>query len=439
MTTISFDGLSKIIDIGYESLTTTVQVVVIYSRWKDWVMEGNAQWDEAFELSVGGNALGGGVDLDAYIFLRNDLGWRIRAADIDHTLVVEGQLFGTSAVTAVYLPRPGRTINVRESQSSRSQIVRPDSDAITAATGFQGAVWIDPTSAYSSIVYPTGTSVQPVNNWAAAVQIANTYGIKTIKVIGSPPLVGADVSGFHIIAEAPSTVLYIDPSATVVGVTFESMGVTGTADGSATFYRCGIDGLLSANGNFVDSVFSFGGLTINGDVYASNCTSGIPDDGHSSIYFDGGVYQVQIRGFTGALSIHGMATGSFLSVDFHSGHLTIDGDCTDGTAVVRGVVAVTDLSGGAVTVDTVGVLSPASVTAEVWTAPKSTGTEGTMGFAIKVMEAVLRNRVVTNPTLGTYTVFDDNDVALMYGLLWEDAAGTVPYSGAGAERRDRLG
>jgi hypothetical protein len=52
---------------------------------------------------------------------------------------------------------------------------------------------------------------------------------------------------------------------------------------------------------------------------------------------------------------------------------------------------------------------------------------------------LLKNRTVTDPVAGTYTVFaDDDTTVLLQGDLWQDAAGTVPYAGAGAERRDRL-
>lgn len=52
---------------------------------------------------------------------------------------------------------------------------------------------------------------------------------------------------------------------------------------------------------------------------------------------------------------------------------------------------------------------------------------------------LLRNRTVTDPVAGTYTVYaDDDSTVLLQGSLYEDAAGTTPYQGQGAERRDRL-
>lgn len=56
-----------------------------------------------------------------------------------------------------------------------------------------------------------------------------------------------------------------------------------------------------------------------------------------------------------------------------------------------------------------------------------------------VLEKLLRNRTVTDPTTGRITVYDDDDVSPLFTAdLWEDAAGTKPYEGRGADRRDRL-
>ena len=52
---------------------------------------------------------------------------------------------------------------------------------------------------------------------------------------------------------------------------------------------------------------------------------------------------------------------------------------------------------------------------------------------------VLRNKKITDPVAGTYTVFeDDGTTVFLQGNLYEDAAGTTPYSGNGAERHERL-
>lgn len=55
------------------------------------------------------------------------------------------------------------------------------------------------------------------------------------------------------------------------------------------------------------------------------------------------------------------------------------------------------------------------------------------------IEKLLRNKIVTDPILGTITVYADNGIdILLTAPLWEDAAGTIPYRGKGSERRDRM-
>ena len=53
--------------------------------------------------------------------------------------------------------------------------------------------------------------------------------------------------------------------------------------------------------------------------------------------------------------------------------------------------------------------------------------------------AIAHNRVVTDPVSGTFTVYASDDTTVLYSAdLWQDAAGTTPYVGSGADRRDRL-
>lgn len=73
-------------------------------------------------------------------------------------------------------------------------------------------------------------------------------------------------------------------------------------------------------------------------------------------------------------------------------------------------------------------LTAASVATAVWDSPQG-----------RFLYAVGHNKVITDPAAGTYTVYDADDTTVLYTAdLWEDAAGTVAYSGTGAQRRDRL-
>jgi hypothetical protein len=83
---ITFDPTSKRIILG----STYVTTAQIYSRWKEWVRTAdNAKYLPAFRV-IGGDPLGGALYISLYLFLQN--GWRIRPMEMDHTLVLEGNI-----------------------------------------------------------------------------------------------------------------------------------------------------------------------------------------------------------------------------------------------------------------------------------------------------------------------------------------------------------
>ena len=59
---------------------------------------------------------------------------------------------------------------------------------------------------------------------------------------------------------------------------------------------------------------------------------------------------------------------------------------------------------------------------------------------VNTIENIVRGKVITNPVTGLMEVYDENDVLLFTAPIFEDAAGTIPYSGSSLkiERRDRL-
>lgn len=52
---------------------------------------------------------------------------------------------------------------------------------------------------------------------------------------------------------------------------------------------------------------------------------------------------------------------------------------------------------------------------------------------------ILRNRQVLDPASGLYTLYADDGVTVLYtAQAWEDAAGTIPYSGGCLRRLDAM-
>lgn len=85
-------------------------------------------------------------------------------------------------------------------------------------------------------------------------------------------------------------------------------------------------------------------------------------------------------------------------------------------------------------------LSPQSLAAAVWNSVAAAYDDpATFGAQAAFLYALGHNKVVTDPAAGTFTVYDTDDTTVLYVAdLWQDAAGTTPYSGSGAERRDQL-
>ena len=95
----TFDGPNKLI-----VLTTTdpVSAVDMYSRWKDWVMAGNCQYELAFN-SVAGDPIGPGQVIAPYIFLNTTAGWKIRPSENDHELRISGNLYSIDPATSMFV------------------------------------------------------------------------------------------------------------------------------------------------------------------------------------------------------------------------------------------------------------------------------------------------------------------------------------------------
>lgn len=158
MATISFDGPSKTITIGYDGPVTEVDAADIYSRWKDWVLAGNAQFQPAFGESVGGNSLGGAVALSGYYFLRNDLGWKLKPSEQDYEVQVAGDIYPADTDTVTY-----------------PWVVAPDGD-FTVLFTFQR-------SAASMVVAGSGGGVDP-DDVAIAVWNRSMAGHTTLGTFG---------------------------------------------------------------------------------------------------------------------------------------------------------------------------------------------------------------------------------------------------------------
>ncbi len=83
-------------------------------------------------------------------------------------------------------------------------------------------------------------------------------------------------------------------------------------------------------------------------------------------------------------------------------------------------------------------LIPTNLDSKVSLVSKTADTDDT-ATRLRLVEKILRNKVITDPVAGKMTLYDDDGVSvLLEGDLFEDAEGLQTYRGQGSERRERL-
>lgn len=119
----TFDGVARLISVNF-GVTSLDAEVDFYSDWKEFLLVGtNGKYAPAFR-TTGGDPLPGGLELGAYFFLRNDLGWRIRPHEADHELTIKGNVYPEDGALPMFVPTLGDfTVSVFLERSSLTQVV----------------------------------------------------------------------------------------------------------------------------------------------------------------------------------------------------------------------------------------------------------------------------------------------------------------------------
>jgi len=111
MADATFDGDNLLIELPAGQ--TEIQVErEIYSAWKEWVKTSdNAKYQLALR-TVAGDTIKASQDISPAFFVRNDLGWRIRAADENIEISFTGNLYKEDDTLDLITLRAGRTVGM---------------------------------------------------------------------------------------------------------------------------------------------------------------------------------------------------------------------------------------------------------------------------------------------------------------------------------------
>ena len=242
-----------------------------------------------------------------------------------------------------------------------TQVVRVSSSSATLSNQFalefatyEGAVWVKPSSSYTGTVYPVGTLINPVNNFADALAIANERGLSEFKILEAATLPSTgNFSGKKFTGAVGAVPFTISAGATVDNCNYEVLQLSGPLGGTSLIRDVAVVSVTNFNGIMENSVI-IGSVAMSGsaDCIFVNCYSSVDVVAPPSIDLGGASGpSIVFRGYIGDVEFTNLSNASAkVSMDFTSGSLIIDPTVSNGTIVVRGIGTLTDNSTGTTTV-----------------------------------------------------------------------------------------
>jgi hypothetical protein len=258
---------------------------------------------------------------------------------------------------------------------------------------------------------------RPVNNITDARTIANRDNLRRYVIVGSSITLDQDHIGWAF--QGQGNAIVNCGGYNVSASEFTRCEVTGTM--VAPSFQVVIDeGKINNLTNFWGSIgraiFEGTLLLAPGDTTINSCASNVAGPGSRPVIDMGGVAKdLSIRQWSGGLTLEDCITGSNVSIDLVSGHIYLDATCTGGDIDIRGVGQITDNSSS--NIDKTGLVE---------------------GQDTRLARQIASNKIITDPDTGILTIYDDDNNVLLTASIFEDAAGTIPYRGQGAERREKL-
>lgn len=338
MADATFDGVNLLITLpsGQTGVDTEQD---IYSAWKRWVTANNtANFPPAFR-TIGGDPLTPGIDAGAYFFIRNDLGWRIKPAEEDATVLLTGNLAPQDSSLPILIPTTGNfsvlVAGLQPVTQAVDTLLTQQQESL-----YQGSVTINTFTGTSGTEFPTGTESDPVNNLADAIIIANNLGLTTFNLTG---IITLNQSFQFWRFNGTGGIAQIDLNGQdVSGSLFNGVGLIGDlpvlSQPIVLFAgQIGAAGVTDFRGSIGNTVFA-GNISIAGDTGIVNCVSNIAGNIRPMVDVQGNNLSLSIRKWAGGVEIlnfsHASATAS---LDIESGTVDLDSTCTAGQIVVRGV------------------------------------------------------------------------------------------------------
>lgn len=211
---------------------------------------------------------------------------------------------------------------------------------------FDSAVHVDQSTSNSGQIYPIGTPLRPVNNFADAIIIAQSRGFKTLKIYGNAVLdTGDNVSGYRLVGEnAARTLLTINDAATISNSEIENCSVTGILDGNALIRECYVYDLSFFSG-FMFQCQIYGTITLGNSTQANilNCFSADANLNPPILDCGGSGQSFVISAYSGNIKLVNKTGPDYGAITLIGGEVQLDlTTVTNGTIRVQGNGKVVD-------------------------------------------------------------------------------------------------
>lgn len=359
---VTFDGPNKIITEISVAGDNEMDVVEIYSEWKEWAAASdNFKFLNAFAV-VGGDPISPVQNLGSTFFLEN--GWRIRPAELSHKLTLIGNIFTREEGGAVFLPTVGAyTVNT---ETRVSNLVDSSVSRLDLAQLLQ-EVYISP-DGVPGTEEGVGVPTNPVDNMVDARTIADRDHLHSYNFHGDYTLVADHEEwAFNGNAAVCQNTLTIS-GVSMDGSRFKDIVLLGTLTGQIDCRTSFLSLLTGLNGSFRDcGIVDTVTLAADASVMMHRCFSLIPGLSSPELIFNG-TNDLNIRCYSGDITFKNVTAGATASVDLDQGTLILDSSCTGGEVLVRGVGLLVDNSngttvhsGGLLKTDEVDILVQSSV------------------------------------------------------------------------------
>jgi len=307
------------ININGETLTITLESGVteidviddLYEPWKDWMLTSplNRKYPQAF-VSDGGNPLSAIINQGSYIFLQNQLGWRIKHPEEDITAYLTGNLAVNTTTLPAFIPTIGAYTAAIIGLQPVTQGVTEEMGIQLEHTLFLNGVALDAVKGVAGTDGTIGSHATPVNNAVDAGIIASNRGVETIVIHGTYTLTaGDDLSGLVVAGEnAVLSQLIIETSADVTECEFRNLTIYDSVlDGNNVLRFSFVKNLTYVEGYLSECMLA-GNIQIASptDTYFLDCKSGcvgIGADDLPKLDLSNGESHVAFRNWAGPLKI----------------------------------------------------------------------------------------------------------------------------------------